>query len=226
MIIDQIIDLTQNKYNRLLSSLLLVMVFSSLTKQDGSVRFVIGVAILLTLLLILRRLNLHKYLLYFYCLLITVLLFIWGVNQFSAIDLSTPSYIFSNVIFLVILGIPVYFIQKDISQSDHVTPDLIKGGVAVYLLSGIAWATVYSILYRLQPEAFNGVSSDNVGPTLFYFSFTTLTTIGYGDVSPTDAFSRLLANLEGVFGVMYPTIFIALLVSLYQSRGVSSRKEL
>lgn len=224
MIIDQLADLTHNKYNRLLSSLLLVMVFLSLTKQDGIVRFAIGAIILLTLLLVLKRLNPHRLLLYFYCLLITFLLLIWGAEQFGRVSIGIETYIFSDVIFLIILGIPAYFIQKDISLSANVSPDLIKGGIVVYLISGIFWANVYSILYRIDPNSFNGVSPDNVGPNLFYFSFTTLTTVGYGDVSPTDVFSRLLANLEGVFGVMYPTIFIALLVSLYQSTGAVSRK--
>jgi hypothetical protein len=217
MVSDRLADLAQNKYNRLLTSLLLVMVFSSLAKREGIIRFAMVVISLSILLLILKRLNPHKLLFYFYCLLTAALLLIWGFEHFRVIDLGTPAYIFANIIFLVILGISTYLIQKDILLSDRVTTDLIKGGVAVYILSGISWATVYNILYSLEPQAFNGVSPDNIGPDLFYFSFTTLTTVGYGDVSPTDTFSRLLANLEGIFGVMYPTIFIALLVSLYQS---------
>jgi len=217
MFSDQLTELAQNKYNRLLTSLLLVMVFSSLARKEGWVRFAIVAISLLILLLILKRLNPHKILFYFYCFLVVVLLLLCGVEQFNSTDVNYSIYITGDIGLLMILGIPAYLMQKDISLFRSVTSDLIKGGVAVYLLSGIGWAAAYDVLYRLDPQSFKGVFPENISPDLFYFSFTTLTTVGYGDISPAAAFSRILANLEGIFGVMYPTIFIALLVGLYQA---------
>lgn len=217
MIPDRLSELVQNKYNRLLSSLLLVMVFSSLAKKEGLVRFAIVTIIILILLILLKRFNPHKVLFYFYCFLAAALLILNGFEQFGSMDSNYSVYITADILLLLVLGIPTYLIHKDISLFRSVTSDLIKGAVSVYLLSGISWAIAYDILYRFDPQSFKGVSPENISPDLFYFSFTTLTTVGYGDISAAASFSRILANLEGVFGVMYPTIFIALLVGLYQS---------
>lgn len=219
MLTEQFAELTQNKYNQLLTSLVLVMVFSSLARKEGLVRLAIVTIFLLILLFVLKRLTSHKIPFYFYCFLAVVLLLLCGFEQLTATDVSDSVYMAGDIVLLMILGIPVYLMHKDISLLQSVTADLVKGGVAVYLLSGIGWATVYDILYRLDPQSFKGISPENISPDLFYFSFTTLTTVGYGDLSPAVAVSRILANLEGVFGVMYPTIFIALLVGLYQANS-------
>ncbi len=227
MVPGHLAEMAQNKYNRLLTALLLVMLFSSLAQQEGLIRFSVVVISMLLLTITLKRLNPPKPLFYFYCLLVVVLLLLSGFDQFGSVDLRTSPYIGVDVLLLLILGIPTYFIQRDISflqsaTSDvlrHVTSDLIKGGIAVYLLSGIVWATAYDMLYRINSEAFVGVTPETIPRSLFYFSFVTLTTVGYGDVSAKADFARFLANLEGVFGVMYPTIFIALLVSLYQTHA-------
>lgn len=218
MVSEQLYDLTQNKYNRLLTSLILLLVFSSVAKQEGISRFATIIVSLGILTWVFKQLRPYKIILYAYCLLVTIVLVVWGIDQFGT-PLSDTSSIFVSVGFLLVLGIPIYFIQKDLSHNNRITPDFIKGGVAVYLLCGLGWSSLYAIFYKLNPQAFNGVSPNNAGPDLLYFSFTTLTTVGYGDITPAIALSRIFANLEAVFGVMYPTIFIALLVSLYQTHN-------
>src|SRR5262249_34101121 len=91
----------------------------------------------------------------------------------------------------------------------------ILGAVAAYLLLGVIWAYAYSLVALLRPGAFSGPVSPADGPRAwFYFSFVTLTTVGYGDVLPVHPVARSLATLEAVVGSLYLAILIARLVSL------------
>jgi hypothetical protein len=90
----------------------------------------------------------------------------------------------------------------------------IQGAVAAYLVLGILWAHVYALLAHLHPGAFSGPLSPADGPrAFFYFSFVTLTTVGYGDVLPVHPAARSLAMLEAVTGSLYLSILVARLVS-------------
>jgi hypothetical protein len=94
----------------------------------------------------------------------------------------------------------------------------IRGAVAVYLLLGLSWAWVYRLSLLLAPGAIviaNTPDQDLLaGTQLIYFSFTTLTTVGYGDIVPVHAVVRSLANLEALIGQLYPVVLIGRLVSL------------
>lgn len=106
-----------------------------------------------------------------------------------------------------------------VAVSRQVTPDVIAGAVSVYLLLGLNWAIAYALLDYVQPsdsifrnfEVFAGDFTDYL-----YFSFTTLTTLGYGDIVPTDRYARALANMESVAGVLYLGAFVARLIAVYQ----------
>ena len=80
-----------------------------------------------------------------------------------------------------------------------VTFHRIQGAVAAYLLLGILWAHAYALVAHLRPGAFSGPVNPADGPrAFFYFSFVTLTTVGYGDVLPVHPAARSLAMLEAV----------------------------
>ncbi len=100
-------------------------------------------------------------------------------------------------------------------RSGPITYHRIQGAVAAYLLLGVIWAYAYSFVEFLRPGAFSGPVSPADGPrAFFYFSFVTLTTVGYGDVLPVHAVARSLVSLEAVVGTLYPAILIARLVSV------------
>jgi hypothetical protein len=91
----------------------------------------------------------------------------------------------------------------------------IQGAVAAYLLLGLAWALAYEAVALLTREAFSGATVTGSGRSRFiYFSFVTLTTLGYGDVAPVHPVARSLAALEALTGQLYPAILLARLVSL------------
>ena len=104
-------------------------------------------------------------------------------------------------------------------QGKEATGDKIFGAISAYLLLGLAWSILYSITFSLQPGAFTVSSLADGrpgGPDFVYFSFITLLTVGYGDITPISGIARSLAILEGVAGVMYIGVFIARIVSLYR----------
>lgn len=96
----------------------------------------------------------------------------------------------------------------------------IYGAIAVYLLLGIMWGELYIIIYLLEPNAFYFLPATQYGEPpiseLIYFSFVSLTTMGYGDIVPIHPMARSLATLEGLVGQLYPAVLLARLVTLYQ----------
>jgi hypothetical protein len=98
----------------------------------------------------------------------------------------------------------------------------IAGAVCVYLLLAIAWAIVYLLLALLIPDAFKGISGqgiDHLWIELSYFSFVTLTTLGYGDISPLVPITGALPYLEAVIGQLYVAVLIGGLVGAHLSGG-------
>jgi hypothetical protein len=94
------------------------------------------------------------------------------------------------------------------------------GAVAAYLLIGMIWSVAYYLVALWIPGAFSiqgpfaSSDSESLQSQLFYFSFVTLTTLGYGDIVAVHPIVRMLVILEGVVGQLFPAILIARLVSL------------
>ncbi len=105
-------------------------------------------------------------------------------------------------------------ILKRTFSKGHITINRVQGAIIVYLLSGFAFGLLYHGIYLLNgPAAFKGLLNFHRGEFM-YFSMTTLTTLGYGDIIPVNVFARLCSNLEALNGQLYPAILIARLVSM------------
>lgn len=116
----------------------------------------------------------------------------------------------------------IYCVLRYVLQSDHITRDQIYAGICVYLMLGFAFGCIYYLLNILNPEAFavNNLKLAGTGPPdLMYFSFVTLATLGYGDITPVARTARALAELEALAGMLYIAIFMARLVSLHSPEG-------
>ena len=94
-----------------------------------------------------------------------------------------------------------------------ITPRRVQGAVVVYLNLALIFASIYRLIWELDPSAFNGALAAG-RPGLLYFSLTTLTTTGYGDITAVDPLARGFANLEQVLGQFYVAVTIARLVAL------------
>ncbi len=98
--------------------------------------------------------------------------------------------------------------------------DRVFGAIVLYLLVGLIASFAYSALYTLDSGAFSKLPSANGGDyDWLYFSFVTLTTLGYGDITPIARSARALAMLEALIGQLYPAIIIARFVSLPGNTG-------
>ena len=100
----------------------------------------------------------------------------------------------------------------------RITFHRLQGAVVAYLNLAIIFASAFSLIWDLSPAAFATLPAPTGGPdevaTMLYFSLTTLTTTGYGDIAPRDPFARSLANLESIVGQFYLAITVARLVTL------------
>jgi hypothetical protein len=100
----------------------------------------------------------------------------------------------------------------------RVTWHRVQGAVVLYLTCALFFYTLYRLLDNLVPTAFHGLPPSGAeygsGAALLYFSFSTLTTLGFGDITPVHPMARDLANLEAVIGQLYPATLLARLVSL------------
>jgi hypothetical protein len=104
----------------------------------------------------------------------------------------------------------------------------IQGAVAVYLLLGVIWSGCYRLVLYVDPAAFNmppAAAESTLMSKLVYFSFVTLTTVGYGDMTAVHPAARSLTMLEALAGQLFPAILIARLVSMEGSRQDGDRIE-
>lgn len=111
--------------------------------------------------------------------------------------------------------------MKHIAMDDNLSANRIIGAVCVYLMLGVIWALTYSLLEAAIPGSFTGLSvqaaDSKWDPDWVYFSFVTLTTLGYGDILPVNSSARSLAYFEAIVGQFYLAVLVAGLVGAYLS---------
>ena len=112
------------------------------------------------------------------------------------------------------------FILRYVYQEGPVTRQRLQGAVAAYLLITMAFALGYNLISFLIPGAFKfpdeppKIDDPRFGYIFHYFSISTITTLGYGDIIPVHPFARTLTMIEALIGQLYPAILLARLVSL------------
>ena len=108
-----------------------------------------------------------------------------------------------------------YSVSRRVLFSGKVTTNVVVGALAIYLLLGLIWATLYLISMEFFPDAFNGIThiywGDNFTNALYY-SFVTMTSLGYGEITPAIPLTRTLAYLQAVIGAFYMAVVVASLV--------------
>jgi hypothetical protein len=108
-------------------------------------------------------------------------------------------------------------VARAVFRTGRVTYHRIVGAVLLYLLVAVGFATLFMFVGLSIPDAFKGISFEDdaaLASQLFYLSFTTLTSTGYGDIVPVHPLARSLCNIEAVIGQLYPATLLARLVTL------------
>ena len=121
------------------------------------------------------------------------------------------------VLTLFLLSTLVLMVLWQVFREGPITRQRVQGSIIIYLLLGLIWAEAYTLAAHLNPGSFAGTlpeGQDALSAHLTYFSFVTLTTVGYGDILPASLVTRSLANFEGLIGTLFPAILIARLVSM------------
>jgi len=141
------------------------------------------------------------------------------INHFRP-DLLPPAFFLVAGLFLI--AFVVARLLRFVLRAPSVTVQVLCASISAYLMLGLMWTMAYWLVDQLTPGgafSFNtnaGTRSMN-GFTGFYFSFITLSTVGYGDITPVSRIARWLAAMEAMTGLLYVAVLIARLVSLYSS---------
>jgi len=150
---------------------------------------------------------------YFYFPAVMIIL-TWITEFLNFPLLSDITGIISTIFFF---GIIVLLITR-VAKSKRVTIVEFLESINIYMLLGIAASILFGFLYRIKPEAFSASTGNFSSQADFiYFSFVTITTLGYGDILPVSHLARSLAIMFSVTGQLYLTMIIAMLVGKYLS---------
>jgi voltage-gated potassium channel len=138
--------------------------------------------------------------------------------------LGVPA-LFASGLILVAIGL---LIGTEVFTKTQVDGDAICGSISVYMLIGVIFASGYSMILLANPEAFSiseklRLDDPSLGPhrLMLYFSLVTLTTVGYGDITPVSDLARSLSNVEAILGQTYLTVLVARLVGKHLAKSLA-----
>ena len=215
-------NIRQNSFSYLLVALVLLLVgnpiVDDMTGWDTPTLRAITVSIVL--ILGIGSLTAHRRVLW-----LGVALMIIGVvlNGSAAIYETQALSIAALVFFLAFLLVMTGTALHQIVLATDISWNRIMGAVCVYLLLGSLWAVIYLLLYALAPDSFAGIDPPLSATEFQYFSFVTLTTLGFGDITPVTATAKAFVVLEAIVGQLYIAIMIAGLVGAYIAKPPEQR---
>ena len=163
----------------------------------------------------------ERYLLISFLLLLPVLAAIW-LSHF----VNTPFLrLVGNCCGILFFAFTIIIILSAIFRENEVTLDVIYGAIAVYLLMALMWAFIYEVIDTLKPNAFSvtGEALEVSRHHFFYYSFVTITTVGYGDITPVSLVARSFSILEMLIGQIYLVVLIARLVGIHISQSIERK---
>jgi len=126
-------------------------------------------------------------------------------------------------IYFILLSLLIFFIisftnvAKQVLLVGDIDENKIIGSLTLYILLGLTWAVIYLIILTMDPQAFSGIEAGNwqqIFSRVAYYSFVTLTTLGYGDILPTNHIAEFFVYMEAIIGVFYMAIIVSSLISL------------
>jgi hypothetical protein len=143
---------------------------------------------------------------------------------------SAAVHVAESVIMFAFFVLATMFSFKRVLEGEYVDLNRIAGAISVYMLMGLIWASMYFFISLLDPGAFEGLADmssfqvtvmNAAFMDLLYYSYVTLSTLGYGDITPVSRAAQSLAYLEAICGVMYVAVLVAALVGSYGNKRVA-----
>ena len=126
-------------------------------------------------------------------------------------------------VYFILVTLLIFFMvsfstaAKQVLFIGDIDSNKIIGSLSLYLLLGLIWTMIYLLLLAMDPSAFSGVEAANWQQgfsRIAYYSFVTLTTLGYGDILPTNHIAEFFVYMEAIIGVFYMAIIVSSLISL------------
>lgn len=175
--------------------------------------------------------------------IVTLLVAVWGVDSKDFVLRKTFIFPIAILVFsffgawldnsgfdqLYLILLLSFFISSALRTGKQVlfTGDIdnnkILGAICLYLLMGLIWAVFYTLIQLTFSDGFNNINANNewfsLFPEFIYFSFVTLTTLGFGDISPNLPLARFLVYLEAIVGQFYLAILVASLVGSHMANN-------
>ena len=139
------------------------------------------------------------------------------INHFRPDLVPPPVFLIAG---LALIAFVVANLLRFVLRAPSVNTEVLCASISAYLMLGLLWTVAYWLVAQVTPNAFafnTGPKETMGGFNAFYFSFITLSTVGYGDITPVSRIARWLAATEAMTGLLYVTVLIARLVSLYST---------
>ncbi len=208
------------KYFWLLAALVVLLVLVPVFDNDTWGAPVLGIISMLTLVLALRTIA-HE----LRTLIIGLVLGVAGYGASTYAYIMDTSPLLALPFQLAFYGFVNLSLLREILTAHKINADTICGGICVYLLLGLNFAIIFSAIEFIQPGSLmvsNSFDQDGVKTPMdfVYFSFVTLTTLGYGDIVPVSNAARSAAIATSVSGVLFIAVFIGRLVGLTTAQGM------
>ena len=137
----------------------------------------------------------------------------WVLSGGDVMWLALTSYI----LLIIFQAMIVVVLVEYIFVTDTVNRDVIFSASTIYLILGNAFTALYMIIHTLDPDAFVSTTLDTPLPWqhMIYFSYSTLTTLGYGDITPVSPWAQSISSLEAILGLLYIAVILGRMASRY-----------
>ena len=160
-------------------------------------------------------------------ILISVLLALpFFAEEWSSLFIQTlPILVIGKLFGALFFVLVIFHILRFIYGQREVRKELLVAAAVVYLMIAVMWAYFYSVLEMIHPGSFN-LPDNTIGlmqNRFIYFSFVTITTLGYGDITPNTSFASSLSMVEAVVGQLYMTVQVAWLVGIHVASHYEKR---
>ena len=137
------------------------------------------------------------------------------VTVLSPVESVVVTRLLAAALILMLVSTPVVILRR-IGTHTHVTATTMWGAIAAYLALGMAFSILYTLMFQQDPGAFTNVNDESLG-NFNYFSFVTMTTLGYGDIAPVGDVARAAAIFQTLLGQIYLVVVVARVVSMLGS---------
>lgn len=200
-------------FRNLLIFLLIYIVGSPFLDPYPSLEIVAHLFLSVTLFVAIYTVHKHQQRRSIAIALLLLLLIIYWLGIYDVIRFSrTGSYL----LFVAYFGLLMYSYIMHLARFQKVTVNILYAALCLYLIIGLFWGSLYTLLYALSPGAYSGVLLDNAqGSPIHafnYFSMVTLTTLGYGDITPQTAGAGSLCQMEAIVGQFFTAVIVGWLV--------------